>query len=122
MAAFVDEDTFVPDGLIAGTKPIVGKKVTLTGSAALTRGAVLGRITSGGNYQLVDDTAVDGSETADAILAEPADATSADVEALVYLEGEFNEDALTFGGDDTADDHRQSLRQRGIHLHKTLAA
>lgn len=121
-SGFTNQDGFAPDRLFAGEYPRVDRKVTIADSVALTRGAVLGRVTADGKYLLVDDTAVDGSEVADAILAEDADANGQDAEALVYLTGEFNEDALTFGGDDTADDHRQSLRERGIFLKKTQPA
>lgn len=48
-----------------------------------------------GNYTAYDNDNVDGSEAAAAILAEDVDATSADVNAIAYVAGEFNSAALT---------------------------
>ncbi len=77
-------------------------------------------VAAGSGYaRLVDSASVDGSADPVAILAEDVDATEADTPAPVYLTGEFNEDALTFGGSDDADTHRDALRALGIFL-KTI--
>lgn len=90
-------ETYDPNGIIAGDYPREGKKVTIASSAALTAGAVLGRVTADGKYLLSATAAGDGSETPAAILAEDADASGGDVEALVYLSGTFDQAALTLG-------------------------
>lgn len=95
-------ETYDPLGLIAGDYPRFVQKVTIADSAALTAGAVLGRITTGGKYQLSLAAAEDGSEAAVAVLAEDADASDGDVEGLVYIAGAFNADKLTFGTGHTA--------------------
>jgi hypothetical protein len=60
--------------------------------------------------------AVDGSAFPVAILAEDADATSGDVEALIYERGDFNEASLNFGTGHTATTVREMLRSRGVFL------
>lgn len=112
-------ETLTPDKLIASDYPIVTDIVTIdTGN--LTRGACLGMITATGKYVLCNSASSDGSQTPRAILAEDADATSADVQATVYLSGAFNAAAVTFGGTDTAATHRAALRDANIYL-KTVA-
>ncbi len=56
-----------------------------------------------GKYNAYDDTKVDGTDKALAILAEDVDATLEDVVATAYVSGQFNEAALT-GLDDAAKD------------------
>ncbi|MCB2200870.1 head decoration protein [bacterium] len=117
-------ESYTPDRLFAGDFPVVTREVTiLTGEAvSLSRGAVLGKITSGGKYALVDSTANDGSETAVAVLAEDVDATEADVVAVAYESGDFNEDELTFGGTDTIATHREAMHARSLFTHAPLDA
>ena len=122
IAYFGTEGSYSPDNLIAGDFPRVTRTVTLTGGAALTRGAVLGIVTANGKHTLSASAAGDGSQTPDAILAVDADPSGGDVQALVFLSGEFNENALSFGTGHTADSVRQALRQRSIFLAETIAA
>lgn len=119
---FTDQGTYTPDNLIAGEYPRVERVVTIANSAALTKGAVLGKITASGKYQLSASAAGDGSETPDAILAEDSDASAADVEAVVYFSGEFNESALSLGTGHTVDGIRAGLRDKNIYLRKNQAA
>ena len=69
-----------------------------------------------GYYKPVNSANVDGSDVAECILAADTNATSAAVAALVYVTGQFNTEALTFGGSDDAADHRDALHLRGIIL------
>lgn len=69
-----------------------------------------------GYYKTVNSANVDGSNVAECILAADTNATSAAVAALVYVTGQFNTEALTFGGSDDAADHRDALHLRGIIL------
>ena len=109
-------ETYDPLGLIAGDYPRFVQKVTIADSAALTAGAVLGRITTGGKYQLSLAAAEDGSEAAVAVLAEDADASDGDVEGLVYIAGAFNADKLTFG---TGHQRRDRVaRRHGADVHR----
>ncbi|GAB4543604.1 MAG: hypothetical protein Tsb0020_55350 [Haliangiales bacterium] len=59
--------------------------VTIASGADLTPGHVLGKITASGKYQSSDPTAVDGSETAVAVLLDKADAAYADVAEVRVL-------------------------------------
>lgn len=111
-----------PD-LFAGEFPAVTVDVTIaSGEGELAAGTVLGRVTADGDFILSLSAAGDGSEDPIAILAKDVDATSADVEAPVYLTGEFDEDALTFGTGHTADSTRWALAARGIYLKTTVSA
>ena len=115
MASF-STAVFTPDRLIAGEEHILSRKVTILSGQNLVRGAVLGKITSGGKYVLSLSAAVDGSETPDAILAMDTDASAADKEAMAYFAGRFNESALTLGASHTVASIREGLRLKGIYL------
>jgi len=116
--------TYTPDNLIAGTTQTVTDVVTIATSAALKRGAVLGKITDGGKYVLSatlesdGSTAVtDGSEVPYAILAQDCDATDADItNVAVYIKGEFNENVLSFGNGHDASSVKAPLRDAGIYI------
>lgn len=58
--------------------------------------------------------ATDGSQVPDLILAQAADATSADVEAIAYESGVFVATALTLGAGHTIASIREALRDKGI--------
>lgn len=123
-AKFATEGTYSPDGLIAGNAHLlVGRKVTVaSGAGVLPRGAVLGKITTGGKYLLSLSGASDGSQTPDLILAEAVDATSADVQALAYARGDFNANALTLGTAHTVASITEGLRAKGITILPAVAA
>ena len=91
-----------PGGLIVGDYPIMIRHVTLVSGQNQPRGAVLGKITTGGKYALSLSGAVDGSETPKAVLAEAADASGGDLTVPVYVSGEFANDKITYGADHTA--------------------
>lgn len=116
-------ETYTPDNLVAGGTQLVARSITVASSAALVRGAVLGRITASGKYILSASAAVDGSETPDLVLAEDCDASGGDVTNVAAFEkGEFNETALTFGTGHDADSVRETLRGVGIHIKKVVGA
>lgn len=101
---------------VSGAFPVVTDTLVISSGQNLTRGTVLGIVTTGGEAVKVDSTAVDGSAVAYAILAQDTDATLADVTAPVYLTGEVNGDALIFGGTDTKATHKNALRKIGIFV------
>ena len=122
---FTDQGTCTPDNLFAGEFPAIKRLETITGGAALTRGAVLGCITASGLYCLSVASASDGSQKPVAILAEDVNAAANDVQAVVYLSGEFNSNALTYGEGHTAASVCKSLRTDGpstLVLHKNQEA
>lgn len=109
-------ETFIGDSLIAGDYPRVTKTVTILSGQVITRGTLLGKITSGGKYIKSLSAAVDGSQTPVAILADDADASGGDVTAGVYFSGEFNSAAMTFGASHTASSVEAGLRGLSIFL------
>ncbi|MGG4447625.1 head decoration protein [Brevibacillus porteri] len=114
------------DDLFAGgVKPPTAIAIVVkTGSGVVTRGTVLGKLSQLAESDLyagtpvmapVNSTKTDGSETPYAVLADvEVDATSKDVRAVAYTDGEFNRAALKFGGTDTIATHETALRKIGI--------
>jgi len=116
-------ETFTYDHLFAGdSADIITDSGTLVAGQDLKRGAVLGKITASGKLTLANSTNTDGSQVAFAILAADTDATSADKTCPIYLAGEFNSNALIFGGTDTPATHKDALRGIDIYLKDTVKA
>lgn len=119
MASNIPVESLVFDNLLAGSAQavVVNTYTIAAGAGVCPRGTVLGRITASGKLTKVNKAAVDGSQTVYAVLADPVDATSADVvNAAVYLTGEFRIPALTFGSTDTAADHAYSASLVNIYF------
>ena len=107
------------DNLIAGNEHLLtSRKVTLAAGQNLTRGALLGQVTTDCAYVLSLSAAADGSQVPVAVLAHDTDATSAAAETLIYERGDFNQSAITFGTAHTAATVRAGLRGLGISLIK----
>lgn len=114
------ETAFDPNGLLVQNigAPIYGQAVTILSGQNLAAGAVLGQITSGGKYTLSASASSDGSQTPDAILAAPCDASGGDTIAYVYLACEVNEAKLVLGaGHSLTAAFRKALARKGIFLH-----
>ena len=115
-------ETYTPDNLIASDYPIVTDIVTIA-EADLVRGTLLGKITATGKYVLCDtDGTDDGRRTPAAILGEAAAASGGDVQAVIFLSGAFNADAVTFATGETAATHRAALRDLNIYLKNPVSA
>lgn len=119
--------TFTPDNLFAGgIAPVVpGTETILTGQGVLARGTVLGKVVASGKCVIINSAtqgATPGSGVVYAVLAETVDTTGGDVQAPVFYTGEYNENALVFGGTDDADDHRTAARNVGIFIKDTVSA
>lgn len=119
-ASFSTEGTSVVDNLHAGDFPIRGRKVILV-AGTYKRGHLLGQITTGGKYNVSLAAASDGSQVPRAVCAEDL-VLAADGEAMVYISGDFNQNAMTFGTGHTADTTREGLRDLNIYLHKPVVA
>lgn len=120
--AYANAGTFTHDNLIGGDAvPAVTESIVLA-SGNLTRGALLGRVTSTGNWILSLSGASDGSQVPRAILAETTDATGGARTTVAFLSGEFNTAAMTFGTGHTAANTRDGLRGLGIFLKTNLPA
>ena len=114
--------TETQDKLIGGSHEPIQIPVTLaSGSGALSRGHVLGRVTASGKYAPYDADLVDGTEVARAILARDADATSEDVPTTAYVHGEFAKAGLSWA--DQANDEGPGildLLDRGIFVKESF--
>lgn len=105
--------------LRAGDFPVVTESMVILTGEVITEGTVLGKITASGKGVIVNSAGTDdGRRTAYAVLLQDVDATSADVTAPVALCGEFNENKLIFGGTDTVETHRATLRGLSIYPKK----
>jgi hypothetical protein len=116
--------SYSPDDLIAGDFPLVTSgRETIVSGETITRGTVLGRITASGKLAAVNDADGNGNENPYAVAAEDVDASAGDVDNVsVYYTGTFNENKLSFGGDDDVDDHREACKQIGIFFKKPVTA
>lgn len=72
-------------------------------------------------FKLSAAAAVDGSQVAAAILAEDVDPSGGDKLAPIYLTGEFNQAALSFGAGHTAATVKADLEARNIYLRSVVA-
>jgi hypothetical protein len=111
-----------PDRLIAGQFPQVLEAAQIAPSQVLKRGTVLGRITENGYCVAVNSAAVDGSKDIFAVLAEDITTDASALYAEVYLTGEFNINALFFGGSDTAATHKDNARKLCIFFRDSVKA
>ena len=115
-----------PENLIAGLEPKALKKTgiirKLGTAGTLVRGTLLAKSSgSAGDGKLVifgTSAASNETLTADCILAEDVPVgTASDEAALVFITGNFNEDALTMAsGASLTEADRDALRIRGILL------
>ncbi len=96
--------------------PVVVDYVTVASGNNFTRGTVVGLVTASGKAVAVDSSKSTGEEAPYAILCNDTDASAADVVVPVYLTGEYNGAALTFGGTDTVAKHKVALRKLGIFV------
>lgn len=115
-------EELVRDKLIAGDFPIVTESVTIASGASLKRGTVLGIVTASGKCAIVNSALTDGTQSPKYVLLEDADASAGDRIATVGVTGEYNANALIFGGTDTYATHKVALRALCIFLKTTLAA
>lgn len=116
------EGTYKPDLLIGGDHPIRTLGVTVVSGQNLTRGALVGKITTGGKVTLSLSASSDGSQVPYGILGEDIDATGGDKVSFVYVSGDFNSLAMTFGTGHTAASVRDGLRDKSIYLHDAVPA
>jgi hypothetical protein len=120
-ASFATQGTFTPDNfLIGGDSPTVSRQITLITGQNLTRGAVLGKITASGKYNLSLSAAADGSQVPVAVLAEDTDATAADKVTVAYMKAIVNENRLILGTGHTLASVREPLRDFGIYLQSSI--
>ena len=116
------QDTFIPDQLIAGPLQLVTETVTIAKGAAYVRGTVLGLVESSGEYTLCVKSASDGSQNPSAILVDNVDATDGEVQAGVYLMGEFNINRITADSTWQPTALRAEMRKYSLFLKDAITA
>jgi hypothetical protein len=114
-AGLTSEGSITRDALLAGDFPRSSRVVTLTGGP-YTRGTLMGNITATNKRTKCLNAAGDGSQVPESILAADADGSVADVQAIVYLSGEFNPAAMVIDPALTLVTIKESLRKIGIFL------
>ncbi len=119
MANFKDEGAFTPKQFVLGHHR-ARKVVIKAGAGVLAAATVLGQITADKKYIKSLAAANDGSQVVDAILAEDVDATNADVEAIVYIAGEFDQELLILGAGHTLGSIDATCREKSIWLVKPM--
>jgi len=121
VASYKSQDTFTASpALLVGADDVITRSITLISGQNLKRGALLGKITTGGKYNLSLSAAADGSQTPNAILAEDCDASGGDKVTIAYFAGTFDENAVTYGTEHTAASVREGLRGKNINLQSSL--
>lgn len=115
--AVFTKDTYTPDNLIAGNPDLLLNEAgILLSGQNLKRGALLGRITSGGKLVLSSSASSDGSQTPIGILVDDCDASAGDKATIIYTRGDFCADALTYGAAHTAASVATGLKAKNIYL------
>ena len=121
VASYKSQDTFTASpALLVGADDVITRSITLISGQNLKRGALLGKITTGGKYNLSLSAAGDGSQTPNAILAEDCDASGGDKVTIAYFAGTFDENAVIYGTAHTAASVREGLRGKNINLQSSL--
>jgi Bacteriophage lambda head decoration protein D len=110
-------DVYLPNELIANEPALLlSEKVTLLSGQNLKRGALLGKITTGGKYVLSLAASSDGSQVPSRVLVDDVDASAGDKEALAYRRGDFLDKGMTFGTGHTAASVKDALADIGIFI------
>lgn len=110
---------FEYENLIAGSqKAIVQRPGTARVSESFSRGQIIGLVS--GKWQIIDITGI-ASCTDFGIAVDAVDTTDGEERNFsIYVEGEFNEDAVLYSYSDTAADWRETLALHGIYLRNPL--
>jgi hypothetical protein len=117
MPASYISTSFAPSNLIAGNfDELKGESITVISGQNLLRGAVLGKITASGKYNLSLNAAADGSQIPDLILAEDCNASAGDKPAIAYSRGDFIAQELVIGAGHTIASIKEGLRDKNIIL------
>ncbi len=111
-------ETYTPDNLIAGNNHALaaGTVTVLSGEGKLSRGSILMR-NSNNKFVLADESGGNALGTAEVILADDVDATSADTVANVYVSGDFvAEHLIVASGYTLTEADKVSLKNAGVYI------
>lgn len=114
-------ETNTIDNLIAGIKHRVTEtRLDLAASSgALSRGTVMGVVTSSGELAPYASDATDGTEVFYGILAQDVANKAAVQSVVVYLTGQFAEGSVIFAGAGDIAGIRADARTKGVFFEKT---
>lgn len=112
-ASYGQESAYNPKNILAGGT-YTTRKVTIISGQNLVAGAVLGKITASGKFNLSLAAAGDGSQSPDMVLAQDCNASGGDKEAIAYETAQVVGSALTLGASHTIASIRETLRDKGI--------
>jgi hypothetical protein len=115
-AGYRRSDPSKPLNILANDDDVTTRKVTILAGRNLETGAVIGKITAGGKYILSVAAAEDGSQVPDLVLAQDADATEGDIEAIAYETATVVSTALKLGAGHSVASIREGLRVKGIKI------
>lgn len=118
----VTADVYVPDQLIGGDMKIVTDTRSISGGAIYKRGTVLGMITATSVLTLALAASNDGSQTPYCILVDDVDTTAGAVNGGVYLQGEFNGNAMILGAGITLAAAKAALETKNIYVKAPVSA
>lgn len=113
---FSSEAAYDPNDVLVDSEGILTREVTLVSGQNVLRGAVLGKITTGGKYKLSASADSDGSQTPVAVAMQDVDATGGDKKIQVYLNAKVRPSKLIFGTGHTAASTFEALAKVGIQL------
>ena len=115
-------ETYSYDNLLAGCqKDVVQRPAEFRVYESLVRGQICGRLTATGLWQKLAFASL-ASFSEIGITVEAVDTTDGTQrKTTVYVEGEFNEDHVTFDYGNTASDWRETLAGYGIYLRAPVA-
>lgn len=113
-------EEFTYDNLIAGNqKKIVNRPATAALGQSWSRGQVVARVTATGKWQTADEDATANYDDV-GIATEAIDTTEGEKNTSVYVEGEFNENAVLVQYGDAVGDWSEKLAGHGIYLRAAL--
>jgi len=99
----------------------IARVVTIaSGAGKLRRGSVIGKVTASRKFLLAKKAAADGSAVPEMILADDVDATSGDVQAVAYLTGKYNSNAIHLDESLSVIDVSDAFRTKSLFLDASL--
>lgn len=118
------EGESLPNGVVGTAYSNPELSFTLTAGGTVTAGDryVISPAAGSMKWKLCQKSATDGSQFPAAILADDADAASADVIAGLYLQGEFNQRSIIHDPSWTIAELNAALRAYNIFLKSTISA
>lgn len=111
-----DLETYAFDNLLAGTDPDVVTRVrTVKNGQVLAARQVVAIDESTGHWvAYIKNSSTAGHNVARGIMADAVDASGGATQAVVYMQGCFNQAALVFGTNNVPEDVFNDLRDVGI--------